>query len=255
MAYRRFKQATWKTQSLLELGVVGIDDKVEKGYGDLLKKFEDVKGVPGPKPKNYKPAIKSKLTDGGGMEMQLDPRSAALIKKAIEADKKRHDDLRYFLYSNIYASVWAAFETYSQMLFEELLKKKPEMLKSKEQILIENVISNREHIVEYLVERQVESIGHFKITELLEYLKAKLNFAPSTQTAKKLKDYYFIRNVIAHKSGIVRESQVNKLPQGVKCIEDELQISEAFLKSMIKNIEAVVTAIERNVDEKFYKKA
>lgn len=252
IAFKRFSNSIWNIRRLLELGVVGIDAKLEKSYGTLLEKFKDAKGVPGPRPKNYQPDISTKRLEDGGISMTLDLRTANLVKMAIEMDRRRHDDLRYFLYSNICVSVWAAFETYSQMLFEEILKKRPEMLKSKEQITVESVVSNGAGIIEYLIERQVEAIGHFKVSDLLGYYKSKINYSPSHVVVGKINDYYFIRNVIAHKSGIVRKSQLDKLPKGVKCVGDEIQISEAFLKSMIKVMVGVSTAIEKIVEKKFY---
>ncbi|MCF6260714.1 MAG: hypothetical protein L3J98_11245 [Gammaproteobacteria bacterium] len=254
LAYKRFNIALWKTESLLELGVVGINDKVEEGYTDLLEKFVDVKGIPGPKPKKHEPKIESKKTEDGKIELSLDARTAQFLKNLLEEDKKRHDELRFFLYSNIFISVWGALETYSQMLFEELLSKKPEMLKSNEVMLIKDVVSNRASIIEYLVERQVEAIGHFSVDELISYYKKKVNYSASAAQSKKMKDYYFVRNVIAHKSGIIRESQRSKLPAGVKVIKDEIQISEVFLRRTIKDMKNFVKNIEMTIEEKFYKK-
>ncbi len=252
LAYKRFHSAIWKTQSLLQLGVVGIDEKVQKDYSILLKKFEHVKGIPGPKPKNYTPQVESKKTDDGHVELSVDPRTALFIKKAIEADKKRHDELRFFLYSNIFVSVWGAFETYNQMLFEELLLKKPEMLKSKETIPLEDIIQYREKIVEHLVERQIEIIGHFKIDELTAYYKKKVNLNLDKVQLEKIKEYYLVRNIIAHKSGIVRSSQIPKLPAGIKVVGDEIQIPEPYLNRMIESIEKTVTEIEKHINCKFY---
>lgn len=254
LAYRRFSMTTWKTESLLDLGVVGINEKVDGTYTDLLGKLEDVKGVPGPKPKSYEPQFETKKSKDGNIELTMDARSANFIKNAIEADRKRHDDLRFFLYSNIFVSVWGAFETYSQMLFEEILSSKPEMLKSNEVITLNDVVSNRSSIVEMLVEKQVETIGHFKIDDLLKYYKKKVNYSPTPLQTRKIRDYYFVRNVIAHKSGILRESQRGKLPSGVKVSSDEIQLSEAFLKRAIKDIEKIVKDIELVIEDKFFKK-
>ncbi|MFM5619798.1 hypothetical protein ACET62_07220 [Aeromonas veronii] len=253
LGYRRFKDAMWKTENLLELGVVGINRKVDGDFGTLIEKFGDVKGIPGPTPKSYKPKITKNKTDDGLIELELDDRSAIFIKKILENDQQRHDKLRFFLYSNILVSVWGAFETYIQMLFEELLTKKPEMLKSKETILLEDIISNKENIIGYLVERQIEAIGHFKVEELISYLKKKLNFTLTPTETNHIKEVYFIRNIIAHKSGIVRSSQTSKIPKGIKVKSNELEISITYLKRAIKLIEKVSMSIEETVEAKFYK--
>ncbi|MNZ40213.1 hypothetical protein D3C78_577250 [compost metagenome] len=253
LGYKRFKDAMWKTEKLLELGVVGINKEVDVTFGTLIDKFGDIKGIPGPTPKSYKPEITANKTDEGLIELALDDRSAIIIKKILENDQQRHDELRFFLYSNILVSVWGAFETYIQMLFEELLTKKPEMLKSKETILLEDIISNKENIVNYLVERQIETIGHFKVEDLISYLKKKINFTLTPTETKNIKEVYFIRNIIAHKSGIVRMSQISKLPKGIKVKSNELEIPIAYLKKVIKLIKKVSKSIEETVEDKFYK--
>ena len=153
VGYSRLTNAMWKTERLLELGVVGIDEHVSGSIGGILDKFKDVKGVPGPKPKVYPSEFDAKSTDDGHIELSMDARTAALLKKVIQKSQSRHDELRFFLYSNVFVSVWGAFETYIQMLFEELLTKKPEMLKSKEAIILDDIISNKSNIVEFIVER------------------------------------------------------------------------------------------------------
>ncbi|NWB41628.1 hypothetical protein HX815_15050 [Pseudomonas sp. E6002] len=252
LAYSRFKLTTWKTESMLSLGVVGIDEKITNSYSGLLNKFDGIKGVPGPKPKDYKPQVSSERMEDGDILVTLDDRAAAFLKKVLLNDKKRHDDLRFFLYSNIFVSVWGSFETYTQMLFEELLQKKPEMLKSKETMLLDDIITHRNNIIPHLIERQVEAIGHFKIDDLLSYINKKINVTLEPADSKHIKDLYTIRNIIAHKSGLVRESQIKKIPAGVKVIGGELRISEAYLKKMIKFMEKIVAMIERAVDDKFF---
>lgn len=254
LGYKRFKNSMWKTEKLLELGVVGIDEAVDGTLGTLIEKFGDIKGIPGPKPKSYEPEITSNKTDEGLIELEMDDRSAIAIKKMLVNEQRRHDELRFFLYSNILVSVWGAFETYIQMLFEELLTKKPEMLKSKETILLDDIISNKENIVDYLVERQIEAIGHFKVEDLISYLKKKINFALTPSETKKIKEVYLIRNIIAHKSGIVRESQISKIPKGIKVKASEIEISMTYLKKVIQLIERVSKSIEETVEVKFFAK-
>jgi hypothetical protein len=251
LAYRSFKNTIWKTEKLLELGVVGIDQAM-KGNEVILTKLKAVKKPRGRVPKSHQASATDLVLPDGRIATTFDPVTSATMAWAVGHYNKKHSELKYFLNSNIFASVWASFETYNQMLFEELLTKKPEMLKSKELISIENVVNNRINIVEFLVERQVETIGHFNVKELFEYLKIKVNYVPNSRLLNVLNDYYFIRNLIAHKSGIVRKSQLAKLPSGVRCLKGELQISSVYLQSMVKKIDLVVTAIEKMTVEKFF---
>ena len=45
LAFKRFKNMLWKTEKLLDLGVVGIDETVQKEISPLLEKFKGIKGV------------------------------------------------------------------------------------------------------------------------------------------------------------------------------------------------------------------
>lgn len=252
-AYAQFAGLLWRTRSLVDLGIVGIDRELKEKLDPLLAKFSDVKGIRGRKPKNYKPSIKSTKGDGENINMELDQRTAHIMKQAVEAERKRHDDLRYFHYSSLAVALWASFETYNVTLFEQLYRERPELLKSSEQIQIKDAVDHRDAILDYLIERQLEAIGHLKLKDIVEYYKKRLGIEISAARTAKLEKYYFLRNVVAHKTGLVRPTQKLKAQGDFHIVGDEIRVSKTFLLRMANLIEATVRFIESRVIEQFYK--
>ena len=251
-AFAQFAGLLWRTRNLVDLGIVGIDRELEVKLDPLLAKFSEVKCIRGLKPKDYKPSIKSTNRDGGAINMELDQRTAHIIKQAIEAERKRHDDLRYFHYSNLAVALWASFETYNVTLFEQLYRERPELLKSSEQIQVKDAVDHRDAMLDYLIERQLEGIGHLKLKDIIEYYKKRLGIEVSTARAAKLEKYYFLRNVVAHKTGLVRPTQKLKAQADFHIVGDEIRVSKTFLLRMANLIETTVRHIESKVIEQFY---
>lgn len=241
---------------MIDLGVVGIDDKLNNTIHPLSKKFESIKGRPGPIPKNYSPDIKSSrppdFQDKDSITFEMDERSAFILKGVIESHKKKHNELKYFFYANLATSLWASFETYNTVLFEQIFKEKPEILKSSEQITIKEAIENKENIVDFLAERQLDIIGHFKLKEIVEYYKKRTGIDISNAHIRRLEKYYLLRNLIAHKNGLVREKQKIKVQEDLRIVGDEIRISKTFLLRMAATLDSTVRNIEVMAIKKYF---
>jgi hypothetical protein len=247
-----FNRLMWRIRSLVELGTIGIDQELEKKIDPLLGKFSEVKGVRGRKPKNHKPLMKQSRTDDGNISMELDERSAFALKTILEKSRKDHDDLRFFHYANLTVAIWAAFETYNSALFEQLYRERPELLKSSEQISVKEAVENKDAVLEFLIERQLEVIGHFKLRDMAEYYRKRIGVALTEPRLKQLDIYYFLRNVIAHKTGLIRATQRVTASADFRVVGEEIRVSKAFLLRMAALIESSVRQVEGQVIKKFY---
>lgn len=251
-AYKNFTNDLWKVRQLIQFGVVGIDKELEEKIQPLLDKFSDVKGVRGKHPKGHKPQIKKTAETDGELTLEIDGRSAALIKKAMESYYKRHHELRYFFYANLAVTLWASFETYTALLFEQLFRHRPEMLKSSEQISVQDAIENSSDILEFLIERQAENIGHLKLKDVVDFYRKKTGIEISAARMKRLELYYLVRNLVAHKNGILRPRQKLKASKDLRIVGDQVRVSRTFLLRMASLIESTVKQIEGNVCEKYF---
>ena len=180
-AYARFKQHYWRTEQLLGAGISGLEES-RKPLEDLLGKFTDVKAPRGRRPRDYEPSIESTRSDADDrITLSIDDRSAALLKKIVAWELGKHKDLNYHYFSILAVSIWGSYETYVYMLFEELFKKQPRMLKTDESISYADAFEHKNDIVQYLSERSLEKIGHFTLKESLSCLNDKVNFKFSCQ--------------------------------------------------------------------------
>ncbi len=247
-----FEDILWKIEKLVELGVVGIDKELDDGPRKFLAELDHVKGSRGPRPKSYKPEIESiRDKDGEVVSLVVDKRTAFTMKKSLEWDVKRHEDLRYFLNGSLAIILWGAFETYNELVFEQVLRQKPEILCSNEKVDVKDVIENKDSILDFLIERQLVNLGHSGLDETISYYQKRLGINISTSQANQLAKYYEVRNLLAHKTGIVRKGQKLKFSTDFSIVGDEVRISKSFLNKMTKDIERVTRNIEAKVVSKF----
>jgi len=249
-AYGSFDYHLEQVKGILKLGNIGIkvdDDKRRQ----FIKKHFDIKGTPGPKPKSYIDDWERTENADGSVTITMDNRIAYEMKTMLEDAGKFNSDLKYILNSVLAVSIWGSFETYNQLLFEELFRSNPNMMKCKETISLENIIDNKDSILEFVIEKQIEKIGHFNIAELIKYLSDKLDYSLNNANTEKLSKYYFVRNILTHKSGIIRPLQKDKISSNVRIKDGRILISKTYLMNMVKDIDRIVLDIEKHIKNKF----
>jgi hypothetical protein len=218
----------------------------------LLNKFAAIKGIPGPRPTNHNPELKVSRKTGDLLEMKIDPRSAALVKNAMTAYGKRLKDVRFHLHGILLVDMWATFEAYIQSSLLAFYKKKPEVLRCNDHITVSEAISNREDILAYLVNRQIESIGHMSFDKICDYLNKRLNFAFTSNLQDSLTTYYALRNIFAHAGGsIVSTSAVQHIPiDQIDAKEKLVKIKRNYLETARKNILRSIRALDKELIKK-----
>jgi hypothetical protein len=88
---------------------------------------------------------------------------------------------------------------------------------------------------------------------VLEYYKKRLGIEVSDARAKRLEKYYFLRNVVAHKTGLIRPTQRLKTQGDFHVVGEEIRVSKTFLLRMATLLETTVRFIETRVIAQFYK--
>jgi hypothetical protein len=250
-AYLRFYESLWRTSDLLDASVHGLTEK-QKSLDDILSKFDTLNPIRGPVPKDHKPTISTLKLKSGGIKMTIDVRTANHLKKILELGSSKHQTLRFHLYSIIAVSIWGAFETYVTMLLEELYQKRPELLKSSEPVTQAEVIENRENIISFIAERQLDKVGHFTLVDTIEYFQKRLGITVASTMKERLQEFYLVRNVIAHNTGLPRPKLLKRLPKELSISKGELRVTKEYLKGMVNSIRASVVKIERQIDAKFF---
>lgn len=252
IAFSRYHEGLWATTHLLEAGLFGLMEKGKPIQG-VLAKLQDIKGLPGKKPRHYKPDVSAKRT-GDNFTVTMDVRSAFIVQCAMKGSLAKHKALRFHFYSVLVVYVWGMYETYVAMLLEELYRLKPELLKSNEVLTYKEVITHKDDVVAVLLYKQLDKLGHLTLSESLKYLNDRLSYRTTPSVQAELAKFYLVRNIVAHSTGLVRLDQRKQLPSGTSAHGKDLRITMGFLKGMIKRLEAHVTRIERHVEKKFYRK-
>lgn len=250
-AFKNFSLNLIKTKLLLNVGLSGISTKVNE-IEEVIGKLGDTKIARGRVPKNYEPSFEAKKTDKDNFELTMDVRTAALLRRALEFGRAEHTALRFHLYSILAVAIWGAYETYLITLLEELYRKRPEILKSQEMVTYKEVVDRSGDPLEMIIEKQIEKVGHFTHKEMLKYLSDKINFNFTASKQKTLSDYYLIRNIIAHNSGIVQSNVHSHLPSSLLIKNKQIRITKTFLRGMLKAMESSVQDIEKHISKKFF---
>ena len=247
-----------RTRDLMTAGSFGIDKEVEQA-NEILEKFADLKGKPGRVPKDYKQQFeinekeKKEKDEETKYVINMDDRTALLLKNTMIFAKNNKIELNNHLYSIMLVYAWGSFETYLLMLFEELFEKNPNMLKSSESISYKEVIENEKEIFQHIINKELEKIGHFSLDKYLDYLKKKLNLVFPRNTIDRLNSIYLLRNIVAHNTGIVNKVYLDKIPKGVRIRNNEILLSKTFIEKTLSLINATTSKTEKYVIEKFNK--
>ena len=160
--------------------------------------------------------------------------------------------LKFHLHNMLLVAVWGAFEGYMQGALAELFAKRPYLLSSSDKkISIEEVINNRENVVEYVIAKEIDEIGRKNLKELQSYIRGKLKIQFSNQHFERMQDVYFLRNVISHSAGFLRKDQLGLVPKDVDVCNLELKISQSYLNETLDCITKAVCQFHVQVKEKF----
>ena len=252
-AYRRFNVVVFRTEGLLKAAELGVSQEV-KYRASLLDRFKDFALPRGRTPRDYKPQIHvgDKAADGT-IELRMDGRSAGFMKSVVTSSLKEGRELRFHFCAVLFVYTWAAFETYITMLLEELYRRRPELLKSKESLTYEDAITHRDSLVDLLIQKQLIRLGRLSFGDNLKYLRARLGVMLSERQQERLRRYYVLRNVVAHNTGLVAPPLTRSLPARVRVQAGEVRIGRSFLRSMLRHTRHAARTIERQVMRKFYR--
>lgn len=253
LAYRNFRENIRKTRQLLEVGLSGIAGRIDE-LNEFIEKIDRAKVITGPPPREDDPRLREYVPDKEHEIVIFGQETVDKIKQGIEILRRENSTLRFHLYAILTVAIWGAFETYLFMLFEELYKRRPEMLKSTDDTLtFEEAIEHRDDIVNFVIERQLDKIGHFRLPEMLKHLRSKIKLDFSPQRQKQLAELYLVRNIVAHNMGIVQKSSLSKIPSSIKVTNGQIRVTKAFLEDMLVIVHKSGIDIEKHISGKFYK--
>jgi hypothetical protein len=127
-----------------------------------------------------------------------------------------------------------SFLRYLVDILSEILKSRPDALKSSEKVDIEDVLrcSSMEDVIHFLAERKVNALSYKSVAEVLDYFTKNLGLAVLTNTQERdnLILAVEVRNLFTHNDGVINERFRNKAPGGPYPLKHRLSNSGAWVR-------------------------
>lgn len=129
------------------------------------------------------------------------------------------------------------FLTYTTRLLASAYRAKPEMLKSSEQVRVEDVLRYRtmEDLVEYLAEQQVNRLAYRSLGDLAEYLEDRLGFAMFRGPEERAEAVRLVelRNLIVHNGRRVNRTYLTRVAGATAKLGELLPINPQAVRDLV----------------------
>jgi hypothetical protein len=119
------------------------------------------------------------------------------------------------------------------------------------QLTRREVVSHRNDIIEYLIDQEISDFGRRSFDDMAKYIKSHVHYDWPSDRTKELADIYFVRNVIAHYSGFIRDSQQSRVPPGISVVEKQLRIEREYLQQCSSTVRSAVDEFHGYVQKRW----
>jgi hypothetical protein len=155
----------------------------------------------------------------------------------------------------IVARLMDEFSTYLVDLLRAVLRARPELLRSNEQVRVDHVLrfASMEELREDLIERKVQDLSYKGYADLEEWWSDRIGvpLVPSDKSRDALVLLLELRNAIVHNRGRAGARYLRTVnPTGV-AIGEPIVISESYVNNALGFVIALVKDIDRAVAEKY----
>jgi len=147
-----------------------------------------------------------------------------------------------------------AFLTFISDELTIIFKRRPEMLKSNEQISITEVLetSDRDELIGLLMEKKVMALAYKGLLELNQHLLKNFSFALFVDTGELARAAELVekRNLLAHGHGYVNKRYLGRVPTATEQLGDRLGLSaEEVMNALNSSAQQLATfMIERSIN-------
>lgn len=147
----------------------------------------------------------------------------------------------------------AEFKSFLESILRISFQKKPEILAScQKSIKFEELTKFKDinDAKQQIIEKEVSSVIDQDIEDINKYFEQKFNTELSQFTNwKKFKERFYRRNVIIHRSG--RADKIYRLKTGYKGKDEQMSVSQNYLKDSITLFENMGLKIAEHFNSKF----
>lgn len=129
------------------------------------------------------------------------------------------------------------FLTYVARLLASVYRTKPEMLRSSEQVRIDDVLrfSSMEDLIEFLAEEQVNRLAYKSLADLAKYLEERLGFAMFGSDEERMRAIRIVelRNLIVHNGRVANRIYLSRVASAAPNVGTKVPIGVDTLHELI----------------------
>lgn len=137
------------------------------------------------------------------------------VEQTRDATLKRLRSFNVFISQSMIIGLVDNFLCYLSEIIQLCMISKPDVLKSSEQVIIEDILrfSSMDEIVEFLVERKVNELSYGGVDKLNEFCRSRLGLAiwQCDEERDLLKVAIELRNICSHNRGVVNRIFLKKI--------------------------------------------
>ena len=157
-------------------------------------------------------------------------------------------------------TLFSLFEAFNKDYFQELYFYKPELMKSKKQVVdLEYILqfNNIEDLHKSLSQKELEKLGYINIDDLaaLFYKKFNIDIRKNLDCWFDLRENYYRRNLIVHADGNVSKTYLEKCPLENVKLGQELACDIEYVWKCHRNLDFYMDFIDNSIRKKFHLKS
>ncbi|WP_375569596.1 hypothetical protein ABWH93_16660 [Seohaeicola saemankumensis] len=198
------------------------------------------------------------------MSITDNPTEKEKYKETLENKDQNQNRLRQFRRinsKNISTNITDGFLWYISNIIQDAMKRKPELVKSGEQIRIEKIFdhANKKDLINYLIDRRINSLSYGGMKEIENFMKNTLGVSVFKDEQERviLNEFIEIRNINTHNRGVVNRVFIDRLSSKAVEVEPKYRVGSRIhldyddLVKFSKTCIQVALEVDNKVSEKF----
>lgn len=197
--------------------------------------------------------IARQALDGQELDKEIDP--ATLARKEPRPRTRQLREYRQELLQAFFARFVDNFEVYLVDILREVLRQKPEILRTRQQtVTLEYLLQfpSIDDLVQDVIEGKVNSLSYKGFSELEQWYAEKgIPLVVKTEDRQAIVELIATRNIIVHSRGRIDERYLRTVPASTYKIGElrKLEVDDLFTALSILN--TIVSAIDQEIARKF----
>lgn len=147
------------------------------------------------------------------------------------------------------------FLTYISNLLQLIMRAKPDLLKSNEQIRVEEALSfdSIDSLTSHIIEKKVSELSYLGMRDLDKYLKDRIGLSPfrDENELNRAVDTILVRNLITHNRGIVNKIFISRASRIIAEIGTIIPLKNETVFAELEFLKSSALNLDKSASDKF----